>query len=85
MVCSSGMVLPSAHAAANAASPRRLRYIPPFSIDQPLQHERLRDVLEAKGYRVTYEEINGFSDPLNWRSTLPNGLMALAGPPKPSP
>lgn len=55
---------------------------PPFLTDMALQNERLRDVLEAKGYGVTYEEINGSHDPLNWRSTLADGLMALAQPPQ---
>jgi enterochelin esterase-like enzyme len=52
-----------------------------FSIDYPLENRRLRDVLQAKGYPVAYEEINGAHDPLNWRSTLADGLIALAGPP----
>ena len=52
-----------------------------FSADYPLENRRLRDVLEAKGYPVTYEEINGSHDPLNWRSTLADGLMALGGLP----
>jgi enterochelin esterase-like enzyme len=55
-----------------------------FDADYPLENRRLRDVLEAKGYSVTYEEINGSHDPLNWRSTLADGLIALAGP-LPSP
>jgi len=55
-----------------------------FSFDYPLENRRLRDVLQAKGYPVAYEEINGSHDPLNWRSTLADGLIALAGPP-PSP
>jgi enterochelin esterase family protein len=52
-----------------------------FNTDYPLENRRLRDVLEAKGYSVTYEEINGSHDPLNWRSTLAHGLIALGGPP----
>jgi enterochelin esterase-like enzyme len=55
---------------------------PPFLTDMPLENERLRDVLEAKGYGVKYEEINGSHDPLNWRSMLAHGLMALAQPPQ---
>jgi enterochelin esterase family protein len=51
-----------------------------FNTDYPLENRRLRDVLEAKGYAVTYEEINGSHDPLNWRSTLADGLIALARP-----
>jgi enterochelin esterase-like enzyme len=47
------------------------------------ENRRLRDVLEAKGYAVSYREMNGSHDILNWRSTLADGLIALAAPPRP--
>lgn len=50
---------------------------------QSLENQRLRDVLEAKGYPVTYREVNSDHSPLNWRSTFPEGLIALAAPPNP--
>jgi enterochelin esterase-like enzyme len=36
-------------------------------------------VLRAQGYVVQFEEFAGGHDPLAWRATLPNGLIALFG------
>ena len=47
-------------------------------------HRRLRDVLEAKGCTVIYSEIFGSHDYVNWRSSFPEGLMALAGITRPA-
>jgi enterochelin esterase-like enzyme len=47
----------------------------PFS---PLMEDRrLRDVLIAKGYRVTYSEYVGGHNEVCWRGSLADGLMAL--------
>ena len=47
----------------------------PFS---PLMEDRrLRDVLKAKGYRVTYSEFVGGHNAVCWRGSLADGLMAL--------
>ena len=35
--------------------------------------------LRAKGYAVTYREYEGGHDYVNWRSELPQGLIALFG------
>jgi len=39
----------------------------------------LRDVLLAKGYEVHYQQFAGGHDPLSWRGTLADGLIALLG------
>jgi enterochelin esterase family protein len=38
----------------------------------------LRDVLEAKGYRVTYSEFVGGHNEVCWRGSFANALMALS-------
>ena len=40
---------------------------------------RLRDVLRAKGYNVTYQELMSGHDDITWRGTLADGLIALFG------
>jgi enterochelin esterase family protein len=39
----------------------------------------MRDVSLAKGYEVHYQQFNSGHDYLNWRGTLADGLIALAG------
>jgi len=46
-------------------------------VDLLTSNRHLRDVLKAKGYRVTYEEYAGGHDDLSWRSGYPKGLIAL--------
>jgi enterochelin esterase family protein len=42
-------------------------------------NRHLRNVLQAKGYEVGYQEFNGGHSILNWRGSFPNGLLALLG------
>ena len=44
-----------------------------------LSARHLRDVLQAKGYQVYYNEYNGSHEPLNWRGTLAEALIVLIG------
>jgi enterochelin esterase family protein len=39
----------------------------------------LRDVLQAEGYEVSYNEFAGDHDYINWRGTFADGLIALFG------
>ncbi len=43
------------------------------------ENRRMRDVLEAKGYSIVYSEFAGGHEYLNWRGSLADGLIVLAG------
>jgi len=43
------------------------------------ENRRMRGVLEAKGYTIIYSEFDGGHEYLNWRGSLADGLISLAG------
>jgi enterochelin esterase family protein len=53
------------------------RYETTLGFSSLLEARRLRDVLEAKGCRVTYSEFVGGHNEVCWRGSLAEGLMAL--------
>jgi len=50
-----------------------------FEGDGVHEVRRIRDVLIAKGYPVTYSEYSGGHDRVNWRGSLANALIAMLG------
>lgn len=44
-------------------------------------NRQLKDILELKGYRLSYNEYKGGHSHLNWRHTLPSGLIYFLGQP----
>ncbi len=56
------------------------RMFPPFvpgTTSLLASNRHLRDVLQAKGYRVDYVEVYAGHEPLHWRRTLPGALMTM--------
>ncbi len=49
-----------------------------FLSDTVAENRRMRDVLEAKGYPVTYSEYDGGHNYVCWRGSLADGLIALS-------
>ncbi len=49
-------------------------------MNQVAQNRHLRDVLLAKGYRVSYHEYAGGHDYASWRGSVADGLLELAQP-----
>lgn len=48
-------------------------------LPQIVVNRRLREVLCERGYQVAYQEFPGHHDPINWRRTFAEGLVALLG------
>lgn len=51
----------------------------PWTSDELNSNRHLRDVLEAKGYEIHYDEFNGGHEFICWRGTFADGLLALVG------
>jgi len=67
-----------------ATRPRQARFFLSVGRDEPaplgdnlIENRLMRDVLQTRGYQLKYEEIEGEHDWINWRLTLPDGLMFL--------
>lgn len=52
---------------------------PGNSPSQLVANRHLRDVLRARGYEVTYRELNGGHDYIGWPAGLADGLTSLLG------
>jgi len=50
-----------------------------YAINLLSSNRHLRDVLQAKGYSVYYQEFSGGHSSVIWRGTLVDGLLALLG------
>jgi enterochelin esterase family protein len=57
------------------------RYETTLPFSPLLETRRLRDVLEAKGYRVTYSEFVGDHNEVCWRGSFADAIMALTAKP----
>jgi enterochelin esterase family protein len=53
------------------------RYETTLPFSPLLETRRMRDVLEAKGYRVTYSEFVGDHNEVCWRGSFADAMMAL--------
>lgn len=64
-----------------------LENINPPREDSPtnlVANRHLRDVLQAKGYYVRFQEVSGGHDYFPWQATLADGMLALIGKDKAS-
>jgi enterochelin esterase-like enzyme len=59
------------------------RYETTLPFSHLLETRRLRDVLEAKGYRVTYSEFVGGHNEVCWRGSFADAIVALTAEGKP--
>jgi enterochelin esterase-like enzyme len=57
------------------------RYETTLPFSHLLETRRLRDVLEAKGYHVTYSEFVGGHNEVCWRGTFADAIIALTAKP----
>jgi enterochelin esterase family protein len=53
------------------------RYETTLAFSPLLEARRLRDVLKAKGYPVTYSEFVGDHNEVCWRGSFADAIMAL--------
>ncbi len=58
------------------------RYETTLPFSHLLETRRLRDVLKAKGYRVTYSEFVGGHNEVCWRGSFADAIMALTATPR---
>jgi enterochelin esterase family protein len=70
-----------------AAGPQQVRFFLSVGRYEPgpeheglINNRTLSEALRSRGYELKYEEVEGQHDPINWRLTLPDGLMFLAPP-----